>query len=1174
MECYVPSRPRRDTAIPDEGNWKGGYGSSGIFARGAQRLIRGQNYSLPSRKAAPLAQSPNADGAQSPTASLRGNELHSPLSPLSPGSPIFPDGVFTPLWFAKHQDQVPALFLAFFDITADDGSAQNEQIQIDINAIRTAFARSGFKTRFAAVLMSDKSILQSPGLEDRLSAIRRATTLDPKSGLFFMPPMSSQAEISTFVHSMLTTFQPLIVELYRDLTKHSRRKKSRGGPAPSVNASFGGSSQTLSTPGWNARYEIKQGALAEFRQEMDSAERYYSAAIEELFHPEGVLEATPSWSPRWNDARLLSDALAIRVLRCELWSGLTTGAATSWTNYRARMKDLVDRRGKGSDTYSWAAWESRWALIMARLVSRAQIPIFRAPPQQTLDVSVVAPQLHFYAAPEKVFERLPPFHFLHHPGYWQRLAANGLRIRQAQALAIPEEDRIRQEQLPASAVTSRNQRYDRYLVPDSSEEFGRAGVSSVQNTHDHLSAHSRLIDEAVGEFSSRGQARMSEQLRLDSARSLVEVGRYSEAMAILLPLWEGSSWRNDDWHDLFYELLMLLHQSAKEEQNARAVLITTWERLGCTPTSSGDIPLEVENCLDGFDVADDFAVAIQDTQHRSPLEVSFAFADPENHVGEGLECQLTVASRASAGSSPITLSRIVVELTSRSVCINHTSSERLREAPVVLVDLSKSIESDDSVTTLETQLGFQPKQSRVFCFQLTFREAQVIRLTRVSLVLQTSKFRLEHAFTDADLLRASSISFVAGEVVEQRSIPHADPTAITILSKPPKMQLVLHGLHSQCYTDERLRLNVELLNEEGEEVKASVIAKAVGEGDHHLRVRWDGIDNGTAELHIAKIEALQSRTIDLVLDAPIEASVFTLYVEVKYSLASDPDSVLSKELTTELKFAVPFDANFEFGPLLDPSPWPSYFQADATGTKEDPSGIAQRWRLGCKVHSLSEGHVLIQGMKLILDAAPQDAQCALPDHKPGDARTLAPAQIIDTGFEFSTRKFSLDDRRPTSLDLSLEVRWSRAAQSELVTTTSMPVPRLVLPSSEPRVLCTVAERNTSTGHVTLHYHLENPSMHFLTFAMSMDANDEFAFSGPKYRTLSLAPLSRHWVEYRLLAHDVDRALPREGAPPGEAHWIWPPLQVVDSYYQKNLKVHSGGAGVKVDEKRGLGVLVS
>jgi hypothetical protein len=307
-----------------------------------RELILPQTYSLSARKAAPLAQSPSADDAVNrPRSPSKSAELHSPLSPLSPGSPIFPDGVFTPLWLAKHQRQIPAVFVAFFDIKADNSTVDDDQIKADINGVRAGLSRSGFKTRFAAVLLSDKSILQAAGLEDRLAGIRRATNLDTKTGLFFMPPVSSQSEMSAFVQGVLSTLQPSVVEYYRDLTKHARRKKARGSIPSTVSTP---SSQSLSNV-------VKQGVFAEFRQEMDVAERHYSQAIEDLFNPEGVFETTPSWHPRWNEARLLSDSLAMRVIRCQLWNGLSSGASQSWSNYRLRMKDLVDRRGKGSQTY-------------------------------------------------------------------------------------------------------------------------------------------------------------------------------------------------------------------------------------------------------------------------------------------------------------------------------------------------------------------------------------------------------------------------------------------------------------------------------------------------------------------------------------------------------------------------------------------------------------------------------------------------------------------------------------------------------------------------------------------------------------------------------------------------------------------------------------------------------
>jgi hypothetical protein len=140
------------------------------------------------------------------------------------------------------------------------------------------------------VLLSDKTILEAPDIEERLANIRRTTGLDPKNSLFFLPPNTSQVELRVFVTSVLSTLQPLCIEYYRDLTKHARRKKSRGTIPPPTTPPTRGTSQTLSYPGWGVRYDFKLGVFAEFRQEMDAAQRHYNVALEALFGP----DTTPS----------------------------------------------------------------------------------------------------------------------------------------------------------------------------------------------------------------------------------------------------------------------------------------------------------------------------------------------------------------------------------------------------------------------------------------------------------------------------------------------------------------------------------------------------------------------------------------------------------------------------------------------------------------------------------------------------------------------------------------------------------------------------------------------------------------------------------------------------------------------------------------------------------------
>lgn len=510
-------------------------------------------------------------------------DLHSPLSPLSPTSPIFPDGLMTPLWLAKHQTRIPAVFLSFYHITSDHSQStlQDNQIKSDINAIRDSLLRSGYKTRFAAVLVADKTLASAPELEDRLSGIRRATALDPKTALFFLPPPTSKDDLSTFVASVVAALQPICVDYYRDLTKHCRRKKGRG-TIPSPMASARGTSQSLTLHGWNVRYDFKLAVFAEFRQEMDAAQRHYESALEELFGPEGNLEMTASWSPRWNDCRLLCDVIAFRILRCQMWRGMTSSASESWCNYRYRMKDLVDRRGKGTEGYGWAAWEARWAKMMAQLIEMADLPVFR-PVDLSESRDGAQVMVATYAPPEKAYsamDRLPPFQCLHHPGYWWRLVSKHILARRRKAEAIPAEDRSPLEEVSAAQAASRARTYDTYLVPQPHEEAPHSGHA----TYDYLLDVQSQTERAESEFAIRGQVRTVHLVRLEFARELVRAERYGEALDMLRPVWDEMNWRREGWYESAREVLQLMYRCAVQLHERHLRVEVAWE-MACQGTT-------------------------------------------------------------------------------------------------------------------------------------------------------------------------------------------------------------------------------------------------------------------------------------------------------------------------------------------------------------------------------------------------------------------------------------------------------------------------------------------------------------------------------------------------------------------------------------------------------------
>jgi trafficking protein particle complex subunit 11 len=483
-------------------------------------------------------------------------------------------------WVVKHQHLVPAAFVSFFAFTSDPArnSLNDNQLKNDINNIKGSLYKSEYKTRFAAVLLSDKTVLEAPDIEERLANIKRATGLDPKNSLFVLPPNSSRVEIASVAVSILTALKPLCVEYYRDLTKHARRKKSRSNIPPPTLPPTRGTSQTLAALGWGIRYDFKLGVFAEFRQEMESACRHYTSALESLLGPDGVFETTASWSPRWDEARLLADITAFRIIRCLLWSGSTSMAAQSWENYRERIRSLVDRRGKGSLNYGWEAWESKWAKLMAQLIQRTELPIFDVKDANEDQKSTSTQAFAVFAPPEKAIplgERMSPWHNLHHPGYWMRLAARHAIARRRLAYSLPEDDRTPPGQSPASAMVNRYGTYDTYMCPEPHVEFPlpNLGIKGYNHSAEILDN----LNQSISAFKSRGQQRLVERLQFDAGKEIMRIGNYAAARNVLKPLWRSTSWRQERWWGLLYELGRSLRECARLLADVETLVATQYE---------------------------------------------------------------------------------------------------------------------------------------------------------------------------------------------------------------------------------------------------------------------------------------------------------------------------------------------------------------------------------------------------------------------------------------------------------------------------------------------------------------------------------------------------------------------------------------------------------------------
>jgi hypothetical protein len=1128
---------------------------------------------------------------------------------------LYPDGLLTPLWIAKHQSRLPAALISFFYLTTDPNtsSLRDNQLKTEINNVRSVFASTNYKTKLVVILIGEIGPISTQDLDERLGVLRRATGLDAKT-LFFLQNTVSQTEIVEFTGMVLSSLSNFCIEYYRDLSKHARRKRGRSAvPLPTVPPTSG-TSQVLPSQGWNVRYEFKLGVLAEFRQEMDAAGRNYEGAYEALFVPE-LLESISSWSPRFNEARLLADIIAIRIIRCQLWTGQSTGAAKLWINHRNRMQDLVDRRGKGTLNYGWEAWEATWSKTMAQLVERADaVPLLPLEPLNPLFRKTSA----VYALPEKAVpmgERTAPWEMLHHQGYWFRKTQPHIQRRRELALQIPAEDRASPGRSPASVIASKAHLYDTYLTLEPHLEHPTEG----KPRYDYSSQLISNLDAAVLHFSARNQLRATECIELDIAREHIRSGSWEEALMVLRPLWSQIAWRQAGWWPLLEEVGRALRACALRTANAEILLSVEWELQNKVFAPQEGHTYDFSRCLSALDGnASRPAVVIKAEQALSCISARLCFAKAEGHVGEPLQAQLCLQSLSQAGSAPIRLTevKIVFEGSLRSIRLlsavaesgtGSTSSTQLMQVKWSELPIPNEASNLQSPTggmsphVGSTSLSMGVGQVKVYDLRLIPREAGEVKVASISLMIDEEAFSLAYVLSQQEDGEVSWWESRKNELVPRRIGRNRDATSIKVLPKPPKVKIATANLRKTYYTNEEMTLEMELLNEEDDDAIISVEARLISPTAHHASIKWSdfGEDyqhetSGTVQGFLALptrdigvLARLSKTRLAVSMKNTSDALEHELEIVVRYHLQSEPETPLNKITTFELPFIRPFEANYDFLCRYDSRPWPNFFEppdpvADSTGEHNEPlgkgllaaTGVRQQYALVAKVFSFAAEAVLIEEMVVSIQNVIGGAVCRasssrrLQTGSNGSYLALEHAEDLikpneTQNFEFTidVQKDVLGDRHTVALDLALYIRWRRV-DDKRSTRSMLEIPRYLAPMAEPRVLLTaqpMAEAPIS-GLRHLIFTIENPSMHFLTFSVSMESSEDFAFSGPKATNVSLVPLSRHSVEYRIVSSKTNE-------------WIRVNLGVVDAYFGKTLRINPANELVQSDKKHNVSVWV-
>ncbi|TQS35849.1 hypothetical protein Golomagni_03718 [Golovinomyces magnicellulatus] len=1106
----------------------------------------GRDYTLPPRTAITTSTIKSLSPASSKPI------LHSILSPLSPESALYPDGLIDAKWIEKHQELVPCVLISFYKFTSDPNFSQthDDNLKATIRQERKNLSISGYKSYLVVALISDDATVISPDIEERLSSLRKETGLDTKTSQLFLSSQNSLDELKGSVTNLITKIYPACIEYYRDRSKHSRRKKNRGAVPRPTAPPTSGTSQTLSSHVWNFRYDFKLGVFAEFRQEMDSALRSYESAYEILFGTD-ILETISNWNPRWNEARCLADVLAFRMIRCLLWNGTYTAAVRRWTLHKERIKDFVDRRGKGSATYGWEAWEARWAMIMGETIKRVSIPEFNS--------------LMIYLLPENSLatgKRLQPWEYLHHPGYWFHIASKHVIARRCLAQKIPEEYRLPPASSPGLRTLSNDYIFDTYMCPEPFKENPLPGNQGF----DHSSLILDLLTKAIAEFEKRKQTRLVQELQMLTANELIKKKIWPEAFKILLSLQKTMSYRKECWWHAVEEVLLALREVAVYVGDAESILAVDWELMNKDFTRNSDINYDFSNALNCIDLKGRPTLVIQDTELHSFLTSTFTFGSLKGKVGDVCLSQFVVHSNAISASAPVKISQIRISLEGnmKSIILKHTDLENSISNEDGSVSMRKLVlcdtfENGQTVLTASTSLSFHPSRTTVFEFSNFLRESGLAKALSATYVMSTENFDLKYI---NNFHRNKMPGIWWNEDLTRKRMARGNASSINILQKPPKLELKFKSQHIQYCINEAISLELVILNDEDFDTIVALEVRLLGEHAPQVTLEIISVDtngSGVAEdsndkveltgVYVGNILKAKNAHVNIIIPPIGFPGKYELLMKSNYRLVSEINNPMLKAVSTELQIINPFEAVYDFSPRIHPDPWPNLFNYEQESDDEEdqesrPQSIPQRWCLTARFSTTLNSHIFIEDIKTETISVNGEIRYQIfkVTEIPKNGLKLSPGVPEQVKFEVTAQNPLFNNRATASLDKSLVISWRRNADNSPINHTRLSIPRMYVSSSEPRVIGEITYDYSSPFSVHLNFMIENLSQHFLSFGLSMESGENFVFSGIKQSVIQLLPLSRKLVKFRILPHIRNM-------------WLGPIKFVVrDRYYQKMLRV--------------------
>ncbi|KAL1746670.1 Gryzun, putative trafficking through golgi-domain-containing protein [Schizophyllum fasciatum] len=613
---------------------------------------------------------------------------HSPLSPLTPSSPLYPDGLIAPIWIRKHTQLVPSVFVLFMRLYEHPSTQPQSPLDLahvhetererheeerrydadlatDIALRKKSTNERGIK--LTVVLLASRRLLDDPTLDSRLTFIRRTSGLDSRAALFVLSPVSP-VELQDFVRSLQQALYEPSIEYYTNHSKRVRRKRNRHASQAPIPLSPLATSTHIVRPlrpeGWTVRYEYKMACFAEFRGEGEVALKHYQDAYSTLIIMFGSPLILPPRTKRWAEAKVLADCINVKIVKLYLYNNEHALALSHHTSHIRQFGDFSRGWGIGEDTFEYWSWIARQHRIFAELLEHGtranlRIPVHRPsfPLQQPAGMEPMVRALG-----------VNPSSALQHPGFYYYIAAHCTEMRRARFL----------DALGA-------------LSPSAAASPGFANERKVE----HLVIILELYTKAYELFKKYTPASASQPGRqtLYIAYKIAQTYQTSGKFDMAVRFFEriAKTYRREQWGDMLRPLLATWYECAKLLGDMDLSVRLVIEMLGHGLQGEEDEALEdiLLAVLQSTVPSSSEPLVIDAADAEPLLKPTLLFWHPEVKVGEAAAFQisLTAPSTASIASLPFASLEIAFsqDASHPPLTIRHSDEA----APEKLIDLGE-----------------------------------------------------------------------------------------------------------------------------------------------------------------------------------------------------------------------------------------------------------------------------------------------------------------------------------------------------------------------------------------------------------------------------------------------------------------------------------------------------